>query len=90
MHLTYELYEIITHWMVLMCFFLLGHVSNVRKVANQLQETITYMELYKEQLLVEKETLKEKQELILDLKNYQDLNNRLQHGLFEANKHRGK
>ena len=90
MHLTYEVHEVLIHWMILMGFYLLGRISNVRKIDEQTQEAITYMELYKEQLLVEKETLKENQSLMIDLRNYQDLTNRLQHGLFEANNYRGK
>ena len=85
MHLTYEVYEILTQWMILMGFYLLGRISNVKKINEITEETIEYMELYKEQLLVEKELLSENQDLILTLKQFQDLNNRLQHALFDAN-----
>lgn len=85
MHLTYEVYEILTQWMILMGFYLLGRISNVKKINEITEETIEYMELYKEQLLVEKELLSENQVLILTLKQFQDLNNRLQHALFDAN-----
>lgn len=90
MQITYEVHEVLIHSMILMGFYLLGRISNVRIINKQTQEAISYMELYREQLLVEKETLKENQELILDLINYQDLNIRLQSALFDANKHRGK
>lgn len=90
MQITYEVHEVLIHSMILMGFYLLGRISNVRIINKQTQEAISYMEWYREQLLVEKETLKENQELILDLINYQDLNIRLQSALFDANKHRGK
>ena len=89
MHLTYEVYEILIHWMILMGFYLLGRISNLKKIDEKTSETIEYMELYKTQLLVETELIKENQDLILTLKQFQDLNNRLQHALFDANT-RGK
>ena len=89
MHLTYEVHEVLIHLIILAGFYLLGYLSNVRKINKKTEETLQYMELCKEQLLREKEIIADNQNLILTLKQFQDLNNQLQYALVEANNRNG-